>query len=116
MNGDWELRSMTAGLKAKIFEPETMRRAEGDRVIRVADAIGVHGAMQVHARKAIAMRLQDALDGSRIGIVRCAFVVNHDIIAFGVLWISQNLQRRMGGRIISMNLVDDDVCARLDAL
>src|SRR5581483_2195317 len=115
-DGDWLLRTVAAGLQAEVFEPKAVRRAGCDGAVWVADAIAVHRAVQVDARDAVAVRFEHAFDKRGIGDVRGAFVMNHEVVAIGVIRMAQDGQRRMCAGIIGVDLIDDYICARFDAL
>jgi len=67
--------------------------------------------MKVYSGDAIAMRFEHGFDRRRIGNIGRAFVVDYQVIGFGVIRITQDCQRRMSAGVIGVNLVDDDVCA-----
>src|SRR5437879_2023234 len=92
-----------------------MRGAWRHRVVWVADAIGMHATVEVDARKAVAMRFKDSLNLEGIGNVRGAFIVDHQVIAFGVLRVTQNGQRRMSAGVIRVDLIDNNIGAFLQA-
>src|SRR5678816_1130478 len=110
------LRTVAARLETEIFKPEAVRGTERDGVVRFANAIAVHRAVKVDPGDAIAMRLEHGLDRRRIGDIGCAFVVDDEIVAFGVIRISQDRQRWVSAAVGRMNLIDDDVGALLNAL
>src|SRR5438874_663413 len=47
---DWLLWAVPARLDTQIFKPVTVRRAESDRRVGIADAIAVHRAVKINAR------------------------------------------------------------------
>jgi len=116
MERDRLLRAVAAGLKTKVFKPQTVRRAGLDGFIGITHAVGVHRAMKIYAGNAVTMRLQDALDFGRVGNVCRAFIMYDDVVTFGIIGIAKNAQRRVCRRIIGMDLVHDDIRARLEPL
>ena len=116
MERDGLLGAMAAGLKPKVIEPQTVRCSRLDGIIGVANAVGVHRAMKIHAGNTVAMRLQDTLDPGGIGNVCRAFIMDDEVVTFGVIGISEDGQRRLRAGVVRVNLVDDDIRAFLNAL
>ena len=56
---------MSAGLEAEIFKPQSMGCARRHRVIGIADTIGVHCAMEIHAGDATSPELWPDSSASR---------------------------------------------------
>src|SRR6185437_8062181 len=96
---------MAAGLQAEIFEPITMRSAQSDGCVRIADSVTVHGAMEVDPRNAIAMRLEHPFYNLGIGNVRAALIVDDEIIPFGIIGMTEDCERGMRGLVVRMDLV-----------
>src|SRR5205085_3240012 len=115
-DGDWLLWSVAARLDAQIFKPVTVRSPERDRCIGIADAIAMHRAVKINARNAVAMRLEHAFHYFRIGDICAAFVMDHEIVAFRVIRISQDGQRRMGAGVVSVNLIESQTRPLFEAL
>src|SRR5437899_12300682 len=90
-----------------------MRRAWRYWIVWVADAIRMNATVKVDARKAVAMRFKDSLNLKGIGNIRGAFIVDHQVIAFGVLRVTQNGQRRMSAGVIRVDLIDNYIGAFL---
>src|SRR2546426_955160 len=90
MDGNGRLRTVSAGLEAKVFKPQAMRRAWRYRVVWVADAIGMHAAVEIDAGKPVAMWFKYGFDLGRIRNIRRAFVVDDEVVAFGVIRVTQN--------------------------
>ena len=91
------------------------------RFPRIADAIAVHGAVEIDAGYAVAMRLEDAFDHGLVIDVGGAFVMDHDVVALGVIGIAVDGDGRLGARILlrgvaGINDVDLDVGAFLEAV
>ena len=116
MYADWFLRPMAAGLKSEIIKPKAVWCSRCDRVVRIANAIGMHCAMQVHAGHAIAVRLKHSFNLRWVGNIRTALIVHDDIKTFRVIRVAKDRQGRVGAGIIVMKEFDCDIRALLDAL
>src|SRR5882724_5726675 len=90
--------------------------SEGDGSVLVADAIGMHRAVQVYRRNAVAMWFEHAFDFVLVRNTGGAFVVNDEIVALGVIRITQNRQRGFGAGVIRVNLSNNDIGAFFKAL
>ena len=86
-----------------------MRRSGRHWIIWIADPVRMHGAVQVDSRDPVTMRFENPLHLLLVRYVRCAFIVNDHVKTFGIIRVAQNRQRRMRGRIIGVNLLDDDI-------
>ncbi len=116
-DGDRFLRAVAAGLEAEVFEPVTVGLAEFfDGIVGVADAVAVHRAMEIYAGDTVAMGIEDAFDGFGIGNIGAAFVMDDDVVTFGVIGIAEDGERRMGAFVVGVDLIDDDVGAAFEAL
>jgi len=75
----------------------------------------MHSAVEVDAREAVAMWFKHSLDLEGIGNISGAFVVDYQVIAFGVLRVPQNGERRMRAGVVSVDLIDNNFGAFLEA-
>ena len=115
-NRDGLLRAVTARLEAEIVEPQRLGRARSLRLIRVAHAITVHRAVQVHAWDAVHVRLQDGFDDFDVFNIGCAFVMYHHVPFCAVFRVRQNTKRqRRSSRIVGMDLCNLRINALFDA-
>ena len=61
------------------------------------------------------MGLEDAFDLGLLVDVGAAFVVDDKVVAFGVIGIADNRERRFGGFVVGVDLIDGDVDAGFEA-
>lgn len=103
------LRAVTAGLNAEVVKPKAVVASSigGDFVVTCA--IAMHRAVQVDARDAVAVGSKDAFDCVDVGHRCGAFVMNNDVVTLGVVGIAVNCERWVGGRIVGVDLSDDNV-------
>src|SRR6185437_6311636 len=113
---DWQLRPVGAGLDAEVIKPERPLGTGGGPFAGVADAVAVHGAMQVHAGNAHAVRREDALDDRGIVDVGGALVVDHDIVALRVIGVAVDRERRFGRGVVVVDLINDHIGASFEAV
>jgi hypothetical protein len=114
-NFDGQLGAVGAGLEAEVFEPKGVGCAGSGAFVGVADAVGMHGAMEVYSGNAVAMRGEDGFDIGLFVDVGTAFVVDDEVVAFGVIRIAEDGERWLGGFVVGMDLIDDDVDSRFEA-
>ena len=110
------LRAVTAGLEAETIKPRGAFVAGLRLGVGIAHAIGVHGAVEIHAGQARAMRRKHGRDGRRIVERIAALVVDDHIVALGVVGVAENRQRRFRGFVVRVNLIHHDVHARFETL
>ena len=72
--------------------------------------------MEVDPGNAIAMRFQNSRDRGSIGDVGRAFIMDHEVVAAGVIRVAQDGQRGMSAFIVRVDLIDDGMGAFLEAL
>lgn len=109
-------RAVAGGLNADVFVPLCVRRSGLHRLAEVTRAVRVHGAVEIHGGDAVAVRRQHAGDDLRVGLGGRAFIVDDDVVALGIVRIAEDGQRRVGALVSRVQLVDNDVEPRLEAL
>ena len=110
------LRTVPAGLQANVLKPCAIRRTFLHRRAEIAEPIRVHRAMKVYARNALLVRRQHTGDHLRVTDTRRAFVVDHEIVALGVIGIAVNGDRRLRAFVRRMRVIDLDVDPALQPL
>ena len=110
------LWTVAGGLHADVLIPLGVGRAGLHWFAEVAEAVGVHGAVEVHAGDALAVRCEHAGDDLRVGLVGGAFVVDHHVVALGVVGVAEDGQRRVGAFVWRVHVIDNDVDPRLEPL
>ena len=114
-DGNGLLRAMAAGLKSKVLKPPSVRGANGRRLAGVADSVAMHRAVQIHSGNAMFMRAQHPFDDGLVADSSGAFVVDYEIVSFGVVGVPVNCEWRLGGFVVRMDLVDGGLDAFFDA-
>jgi hypothetical protein len=115
-DGDRLVWAMPGGLKSEVFEPLRSRRSHifSDGLVKLADAVGVHGAMQIYSRNTCFVGRKHAFDYCFVADICGAFVMDYHVVAFGVIWETIDRKVWFHGGVVRVNLVNDDVCACLD--
>jgi len=83
-----------------------VRRTERHWFVGTADAVAMHGAVQVHAGNAVAMWLEDAFHYGFLVYASRTFVVDDEVEAFRVVRVTVDSKVRFGRLVIGMDLGD----------
>jgi hypothetical protein len=113
---DGGLRTVAGGLETDHFIPACIGVAQFDGFAEIVPAIGMHAAVEIHRRFAVAMGFEDAVDVNRIGDVCGAFVVDDHIEVFGPIVGLVDWEGGFGGFVGIKSDIDDSVEAGLDAV
>ena len=116
VDGDGFLRTVPAGLQAEVFVPMGVFGGDGQGFGEIAEAVAVHGAMEVHAGNAGAVRREHALNHRRVLDIRRAFIVDHHIVALGVIGMAVDGQGGMGIAISHIDDIHGHIRAGFEAL
>src|SRR5262249_42085065 len=92
MDGNGRLRPVPAGLQPKVFKPKSVWCSWCDGIVWVTDAVGMHGAMEIDPRAPVAMRLEHPVHRGWVGKIRPTFIMDHHVIAGGIIRMSQDRQ------------------------
>ena len=72
--------------------------------------------MKVYARDTLLVRREHTVDHLGITDARGTFIVDHEVVALGVIGIAVNGDRRLGALVRRMRVIDLDIYAPLQPL
>ena len=113
---DRRLLAMPAGLEAEVVEPEATVGAGGDGFLEIGiAAVGMHGAVEIHARQTLEVGSEDAADHRDVIDIGGALAVEDDVVAGGPVVLLITGEGRFGALVGGITDVDRDIGALLDA-